>query len=351
MSKKSIKTYRADRCLNCDTPLDVSDNFCHFCGQKHTSAKLSFSIFFREFFSNLFSYDSRLSHTISALFRPGKISKDYIEGKRARYANPFRFYLSISILFFLISGLFLNMEKNLIKINNNDFELIFEDVKTDTSESRKKTTDIIDSTLHTGSREKGNNQFTESELDTLTFFTATKHRLIMYQLYFEKSKEYDSGTALSTLGHDTNWFNRTLYKRVTQFSNIGNSISDYFNFIIGKLAIIIFFFLPIFALASWVVYFRSPFNYMEHLIFIFHQQSVLFLLFAISMLLNEFSGTKVFTKVATLLFLFYLYKALHKFYGQSYLKTTVKFLILNILFVILATIGSVVTLMISFLLF
>ena len=37
--------------------------------------------------------------------KPGKVSKDYISGKRSRYSNPFQFYLSVSILFFIILGL------------------------------------------------------------------------------------------------------------------------------------------------------------------------------------------------------------------------------------------------------
>ena len=36
------------------------------------------------------------------MIKPGKVSKDYISGKRSRYSNPFRFYLSVSIFFFII---------------------------------------------------------------------------------------------------------------------------------------------------------------------------------------------------------------------------------------------------------
>lgn len=38
------------------------------------------------------------------MISPGKVSKDYIEGKRVRYTNPFRFYLATTIIFFLILG-------------------------------------------------------------------------------------------------------------------------------------------------------------------------------------------------------------------------------------------------------
>ncbi len=38
------------------------------------------------------------------LINPGKVSKDYIEGRRIRYTNPFRFYLATTIIFFLTLG-------------------------------------------------------------------------------------------------------------------------------------------------------------------------------------------------------------------------------------------------------
>lgn len=55
-----------------------------------------------EFFSGLISYDSRFRKTISALvFHPGKLSKEYIQGKRIKYVNPFRFFISTAIIFFI----------------------------------------------------------------------------------------------------------------------------------------------------------------------------------------------------------------------------------------------------------
>ena len=106
-----LKEYRGNECLNCGVPLDLIDKYCHHCGQTNTTKKLSFKDFFNEFFASIFSYDSRLRHTIiTLLFYPGKISKEYIKGKRIRYANPFRFYLSVSIIFFIINSLFIDFD-------------------------------------------------------------------------------------------------------------------------------------------------------------------------------------------------------------------------------------------------
>ena len=62
--------------------------------------------FLVEVFNGFISWDAKFWKTlIPLLTKPGKVSKDYISGKRSRYSNPFQFYLSVSILFFIILGL------------------------------------------------------------------------------------------------------------------------------------------------------------------------------------------------------------------------------------------------------
>ena len=81
--------YRGTECLNCGHPLDVSDRFCPNCSQANSIKKPSLADFIIEFFSSLISYDSKLLNTLGALLlRPGKITRDYINGKRVRYTNP-----------------------------------------------------------------------------------------------------------------------------------------------------------------------------------------------------------------------------------------------------------------------
>jgi len=102
--------YRGTECRNCGHPLDISDKYCPNCSQANSTKKLTIKDFVDEFFSTLISYDSKLLKTLSALLlRPGRISKDYINGKRVSYTNPFRFLLSLSIIYFLM----LNFSGNL----------------------------------------------------------------------------------------------------------------------------------------------------------------------------------------------------------------------------------------------
>lgn len=318
-----LKKHRGNICLNCEVPLEKIDRYCHQCGQVNTIKKPSLKDFFDEYFSSAFSYDSRLRHTIvSILFKPGKISKEYIEGKRIKYANPFRFYLSVSIIFFILNSFFINTTK----ITNNF--------------NRKET-------------EKTVINYSETQLEAMNRPTAFWNRLDMYAAYYLKTKEMTPDVALDSLVHKKTNYTKYLYKRATKISDLkeANGATPLLKFIFDKLPLIIFFFLPIFALAIRILYIRKPFNYMEHLIFTFHTQTMFFVLLGISILIGTMTNSEIPSKIAILLFLFYLYKAMRRFYEQSRGKTIVKFLLVNVLFFILATIGALLTFMSSIFLY
>jgi hypothetical protein len=62
-------------------------------------------------------------------------------------------------------------------------------------------------------------------------------------------------------------------------------------------------------------------------------------------------GSKPKLWIFTMLFLLYLIIAMKKFYQQGYFKTFVKFLLLNLTYSIVASIGIAYVLLISFALF
>ena len=101
--QKKVIQKKGLECLNCGQPFIGNENFCSYCGQKNTTKKLSFTYFISNIFSGFTSYDSRFWKTfIPLLTKPGKVSKDYVEGKRARFVNPFQLYLNVSIILLFI---------------------------------------------------------------------------------------------------------------------------------------------------------------------------------------------------------------------------------------------------------
>jgi len=360
-SIRSLTKYRGTSCLNCGHPLDISDKYCPNCGQLNSTKRLSFKDFFTEFFANFFAYDSRFRRTLTAmLFHPGKISKDYVHGKRERYANPFRFYLSVSIIFFIIWSFSNNMDdlKNLNKANLTDSqELSPEELeKLRTNLKQVPSAEIaplnIDSLLlkQQENSVKTYKDFYSSQekLDSLPFSTAFQKQLQLYDHFHKETTISNPVIALDSLQHSTSTLNRWVYKKVVDWNTILKNPEIFVSYFINKLPLIIFFYLPVFALFIWLLYWRRPFNYMEHLVFTFHVQTIFFVLMGIALILSNIFNWDSVSGILILLFLFYLYKALRNFYGQGRFKTLVKFVILNGIFLILAVIASLLSLIASF---
>lgn len=89
-------------CLNCGMPL--RGQYCGQCGQRARSRLISLWELISDAFGDLFELDSRLWQTlVPLLIRPGQLTADYLRGKRARFMPPFRSYLVLSLLFFVVA--------------------------------------------------------------------------------------------------------------------------------------------------------------------------------------------------------------------------------------------------------
>jgi hypothetical protein len=86
------------RCANCGVVLQGP--FCHGCGQTADNHKRSIFQLTWEAVEDMFHLDGRLSRTLPDLFlRPGRLARDYIEGRLARHVPPFRMFLVALLLF------------------------------------------------------------------------------------------------------------------------------------------------------------------------------------------------------------------------------------------------------------
>ncbi len=87
-------------CLNCGS--STVENYCANCGQKAQATKQPLKVFLSDAVETLFNIDSRWFKTVrDLLFKPGYVTQQYIQGRRASYLPPLRIYLSISIVYFL----------------------------------------------------------------------------------------------------------------------------------------------------------------------------------------------------------------------------------------------------------
>jgi hypothetical protein len=86
-------------CPNCGAALDGA--FCAQCGQKAAALNPSLSQFIHELFHEIAHVDGKILQSVRLLFtRPGFLSREQFEGRRARYVSPIRLYLIFSVVYF-----------------------------------------------------------------------------------------------------------------------------------------------------------------------------------------------------------------------------------------------------------
>ncbi|MGB0880937.1 MAG: DUF3667 domain-containing protein [Polaribacter sp.] len=364
--------------MNCGHPFTNKEKFCPECGQANKGSSITFANFIHEIFNGLFNFDAKFWNTIiPLLIQPGVVSKNYVAGKRQRYSNPFRFYLTVSIIFFLILGITKSVDKfkSLAKTTKAD---VVKTIKNEEEKRKKKRTqkeiDSIKQDIDKRMREsfipipeKARKKLLEEiEKDvkdtTKTVigndgasisFVDSSTRLDKYIQYQKEHPKTDIDTALDSLKEEKTFFNRFLYNRaqvVNSFVDKKESREQFFNQLLSYGSVALFFFLPIFTLFLKLFYIRRKYTYVDHLVFVFHTQTVFFMLLSIYYLLELF-GAKPKLWIFILLFVIYLFIAMKKFYQQGYFKTLIKFFLLNFSYMIIATVGVLAVLLISFALY
>jgi len=90
-------------CKNCNTPLEA--RYCPECGQRDIDLKRPLPELLGEALRETLDVDGRVARTLWALIRhPGLVTSEYLAGRRRRYSPPFRMYLIVSLLFFLLTA-------------------------------------------------------------------------------------------------------------------------------------------------------------------------------------------------------------------------------------------------------
>ena len=92
------------RCPNCSA--ELSGPYCSSCGQRQIDLDRPFREIASEVMEAFFSFDERLIRTLWPLIaRPGFLTQEYLEGRRARYLHPFKLYFAFSVILFLVISL------------------------------------------------------------------------------------------------------------------------------------------------------------------------------------------------------------------------------------------------------
>ncbi len=363
------KNKKGTKCLNCESTISENNNFCPNCGQVNDKSRLSLKQYFAEYLSGFFSFDNRFIKTVIPLiFKPGKVTREYIEGKRKKYVNPFQLYLNITIIFFLLIGLFSTINnfketQNISEVSQNDPKdlskaldtinkiLINENGKIKTADEDTEDA-FINFELETDSIKNYDLQ-PENKKDTITSSTEKFFiKITEFMKYDNEHEDIDIPTALNELGYEVNNWNIFYFSKaqnINKFTKDPNFIKSYSDNIISKISVALFLLLPIFTLIVAILYIRNKYNYSEHLVFVFHTQTVFFILLIFFIIIDRIFKIKWGITLSIFLFLSYLYIALRNFYKQGWFKTFAKYFILNFFYLILALIGGILVSFIVFL--
>lgn len=120
----------------------MQGNYCFQCGQRDEELDPSFKHVMEEVFHDVLHFDQRFLGTLRLLVtRPGQLTQDYMAGRRTRHLPPFRLYIFISFVLFLVLGLGGSRVKN-VRVEAKDGASYAVDVETGSRQAANPTGDV-----------------------------------------------------------------------------------------------------------------------------------------------------------------------------------------------------------------
>ena len=97
---EASRAEQPENCLNCGTAL--VGEYCHACGQKgHVHRALT--SFLHDFLNGLLNFEGKIVRTLPMLaWRPGELTRRYINGERGRFVSPVALFLFSVFLMFAV---------------------------------------------------------------------------------------------------------------------------------------------------------------------------------------------------------------------------------------------------------
>lgn len=256
-------------CLNCGT--ELRGPFCYFCGQPDRNFMRFFPVLLRDLMEDLFDLDSRFMRTMKPLlFKPGRLTRDYMEGRRFRYAPPMRLYIFSSIVFFLLAAL---MSSDAITIQAAPGNNVSIDVADAPASKQQEVQDALDQ-LPADVRKKIDEEklvIADEKKGGIGFKSS--------DIQFNE-KPWDRETNPVAIQWLPDWLNDRINDEIENSPQKAEQINANPNLIVDKVFDILpatmFILLPVVALIFKFWYLFAKRYYIEHLIFALHNHAFLF---------------------------------------------------------------------------
>jgi hypothetical protein len=335
----------APPCANCGTP--AGDHFCPRCGQEQHDYHRSIGSIFGEALDALAGWDAKIPASIGLLLaRPGRLTNEFLRGRRARYLRPLRVYLLLSLAFFVA----LRYEAARSRSRMMKVRDVPAAAPTPQRPAGRRPSALEDAAegFREGlrAREQG-----AGVIDTTRLGEFLKRRPPAEQ----------RGLAA--------WFKYTFKTRILEIGRLPPEQRDRVlrEAVVGKLANLAICLVPLFALLLRALWFRARLFYAEHFVVALHTHAFAFGALTLVILLAEarrgaaqlpvpwlaaaLRGTLMAAVLALLAWLpVYPFVALRRVYGGSRRVTLAKYVVLGALYAVALMIGLAVTIFAAILL-
>lgn len=289
--KTEASLHHPAACPNCGTQL--SGKFCQGCGQPAHLHVPSAREFLHEFIAHYVALEGKLWKSVALLlFKPGRLTLEYIQGRRVRYVEPLRLYLSFSIIFFALfkfGGL--NVGRH-VEIEAPERPVA---VAQAPQAAGKPATAAPPAARTDKKDEPGLIEF-DGDAGKARDLVAKVHPTLGAKVaHFSELPRAERNTALKRA-----FFSYAPYA--------------------------IFALMPVFAALLKLLYLGSGRRYGEHLLFALHSNAFAFLCLSVMIIMPK--GVPLVGPTLLLWLVFYFPTAMRKVYGGSRLATTVRWIVL-----------------------
>lgn len=298
------------RCANCGARR--TGRYCSNCGQNDRDYQRALPPMLGEMLRETFEVDARLVQTMKRLlFQPGVLTEEFSSNRRASYVSPIRLYIFVSLAFFFLLAVNVDIELSRAQIPA-DVEIAPAAAAAEVAPLRER--------------------LDEAHRYKVDEILARPADAISRALLVRLSQSLAQGGDGEGLHPDL--LNLTLdglYEPRLAFERC-----------LDNLPVAMFLMLPIYAGLLALLYVQKRRYFVEHLVFAVHVQTFVFLALIILLLLPNqtalaqldqvISGVEAVLMAVTFV---YQYQALRRYYGEGRLATLTKFSLLLLVYFVL----------------
>lgn len=357
-------------CPNCEKEIPEKASYCINCGQQQDKKVLTLKGFLSHALDALVHYDSSLWRTLKYIFVPGKITRDFLNGKRKSYLNPVRFFIILAIVFFFISSpgisFFGTGESTAVSKRKLQYRNATSNEVIDFLGLEGRHTYPNDSIrgLYQNFVEMGlvdSVDITDPSFNgwTLDSISVNIYLPVITDSSVNITIDYRDLVFLSTdsIIEKYNIRGGIRSYMASQVIKITTSFDSYGEYMASKLSWLFFILIPLQALFMMVFYWRR--NYIEHVIFLLHLHSLAFMVLIILGLLSPLLPESITYSESPEFYIFisvtglavYYYIAARKVYEDSPLITLLKMIPLFFIYCFDFLISFVIIVLLSLLIF